>query len=74
MSLPFALESQSSVLHKAICRAVMKESGGERQEAERGAGIGGGGAERSHNHTGKRGSYYAVMATGENPTHESVGK
>lgn len=52
----------------------MKESGGERQEAERGAGIGGGGAERSHNHTGKRGSYYAVMATGENPTHESVGK
>ena len=33
---------------------------------------GGGGAERSHRHTGKRGSYSA--ATGENPTHESVGK
>ena len=32
----------------------------------------GGGAERSHRHTGKRGSYSA--ATGENPTHESVGK
>lgn len=32
------------------------------------------GAERSHKLTGKQGSYFTVMATGENPTHESAGK
>lgn len=32
------------------------------------------GAERSHELTEKRGSYFAVMATGENLTQESAGK
>lgn len=53
----------------------MKESGGKgRKQSAALVGMGGGGAERSHNHTGKRGSYFVVMATGENPTHESAGK
>ena len=32
------------------------------------------GAERSHEHTKEQESSYAVMVTGENPTHESVRK
>lgn len=30
--------------------------------------------ERSYEQTGKQGSYFAAMATGENPAHESAGK
>lgn len=47
---------------------------GEKQEAVQcvGCGRGMGGTERSHKHTGKRGTY--IAATGENPTHESAGK